>query len=621
MFGLVDEQSALEIDEHDQIVTPSELFSFCMSSNDIICLPKEFMPIGRDILSLGFVSGDVHLMGRIRNTSGISRMFKLEMANPSLDKVAVTVVREGKEVHKEIFGDTRKFSERSFFHRNFIVSINLDPGETATITIKIDQQREAIFLPFRIVSEDHFLKTRAKDYMLLGGIIGMYSIYILFVLGLFLLARNRLFLFYALLDVFVLLYCLLDTGYGFQFVWPSAPFIQQVIIPFTAFAYLLAIISFAREFFSTRIKYPLLDNVFKLYIGLDVLAFLSVIIIYVIIGTPLAVPMAILTILFLLFGVTVTALGVITFFQSGRREGFWFLLLFVLHLVMFGFILNQKGYLGHFIIRPDSPVYIHLPVFTSTPHYIFDVLVAEMMIVSAIIAFRFQYILKEYNVSRLKIEVINRESIKAFVEGQEAERNALADRLHNKVGIDLNGIDHEMGRVCNVFPQSEGLRSSIHQLHSVQKDLRRITSDYVIDWKVIGLTDLVRKVVEQMRIALPELEISIAVEEEVQSYEDNDQVKLNLYRILQEACNNVIRHADARSVSLVMKMRNGGLQVELKDDGIGFDTSDIKAQKGIGLRNMETRARALHGSITYESNIDGGTIIQLHIPWQNGKRS
>ena len=77
-----------------------------------------------------------------------------------------------------------------------------------------------------------------------------------------------------------------------------------------------------------------------------------------------------------------TALGFITFLQSGRREGFWFLILFIMHLLMFGLVLNQKGYLGAFLVSPDSLIYVHLPLFTSTPHYIFDVLILEMMIVS-----------------------------------------------------------------------------------------------------------------------------------------------------------------------------------------------------------------------------------------------
>ncbi|MCP4120275.1 MAG: hypothetical protein GY751_00805 [Bacteroidetes bacterium] len=619
--GFAADLSTINIDQHDHKINPVEGFVFCMSTPGQLCAPKDFQEMSRNVLSLGFVKGNVQLMGRVRNDADIERIFKLELANPSLDRVVITITKDDTIKYSEVFGDTRRFGDRAFFHRNFIVPVRLGAGSVATITINIDRQREAVFLPLRIISEDLFHISRAKEYMLLGGLIGMYTIYIIFILALFLLTRSRLFIFYAMLDVFVLLYCLLDTGFGFQFIWSSAPFFQQVIIPFTAFAYLLSIISFAREFFSTKIKYPQLDNLFRFYILLDVVAFLAVIVVYVILGTPLAVPMAVLTILFLLFGATVTLLGVITFFQSGRREGFWFLLLFVLHLVMFAFVLNQKGYLGYFVISPDSALYNHLPLFTSTPHYIFDVLVAEMMIVSAIIAFRFQHVLREYNVTQLKIEVINRESIKAFVKGQEAERNSLAERLHKNIGIDLNGIGHDLTSEGEGFKSSEGLMISIDQLKSVQNDLHRITSDFVINWKEVGLSDLVRKVVAEMKMAIPDLEIVINIDDEMDAVADNDLVMLNIYRILQEACNNVIRHAEAGKVEITIEMKDGGILMILSDDGLGFNTENVITKKGIGLRNMETRARALHGTIVFESDEGKGTLIRLWIPEQNSKLS
>ena len=163
------------------------------------------------------------------------------------------------------------------------------------------------------------------------------------------------------------MYCLFDTGFGFQFLWPDFPVFQSVVIPVIAFSYLMALISFTREFFSTSIKYPAMDKILMSYLVINVFTFIAVIIMYNIVGMPLTIPLMLLVGTFILFGVTVSSLGAITYFQSGRREGFWFLLLLSLYLVMFGFILNQKGYLGFFIIPPDSPFYYHLPVFTSTP--------------------------------------------------------------------------------------------------------------------------------------------------------------------------------------------------------------------------------------------------------------
>jgi len=124
-----------------------------------------------------------------------------------------------------------------------------------------------------------------------------------------------------------------------------------------------------------------------------------------------------------------------------------------------------------------------------------------------------------------------------------------------------------------------------------------------------------------MKMAIPDLEIVINIDDEMDAIADNDLVMLNLYRILQEACNNVIRHAEAGKVEITIEMKDGGILMILSDDGGGFDTENVITKKGIGLRNMETRTRALHGTIAFESDEVKGTLIRLWIPEQNSKLS
>lgn len=89
------------------------------------------------------------------------------------------------------------------------------------------------------------------------------------------------------------------------------------------------------------------------------------------------------------------------------------------------------------------------------------------------------------------------------------------------------------------------------------------------------------------------------------------EIKMNLYRIIQEAFNNINKYANASTVELMLKVDNGVLFLEIKDDGIGFNVYKVK--NGIGLKNMKNRAKTMNGEFSIESQVGNGTIIKLKI--------
>lgn len=86
---------------------------------------------------------------------------------------------------------------------------------------------------------------------------------------------------------------------------------------------------------------------------------------------------------------------------------------------------------------------------------------------------------------------------------------------------------------------------------------------------------------------------------------------MNLYRTIQEAVNNAIKHAAAKNISIGINKTNTGIQILINDDGVGFDESQIK--KGNGLLNMEKRIEEVKGSITFGTNEKLGTQIEIRI--------
>jgi signal transduction histidine kinase len=94
------------------------------------------------------------------------------------------------------------------------------------------------------------------------------------------------------------------------------------------------------------------------------------------------------------------------------------------------------------------------------------------------------------------------------------------------------------------------------------------------------------------------------------------EVETHLYRVAQEALNNVVKHASARHVSVVLERHDDRLVLIIEDDGRGFDV-DARAEphgRGLGLVGMRERAEIIGGSLEIESTPGKGTTIFLQVP-------
>jgi signal transduction histidine kinase len=92
----------------------------------------------------------------------------------------------------------------------------------------------------------------------------------------------------------------------------------------------------------------------------------------------------------------------------------------------------------------------------------------------------------------------------------------------------------------------------------------------------------------------------------------DDRIKINWYRIAQEALHNIIKHAKCSSVEVALTLAEKQVSLVIRDDGVGFDPG--KKSKGIGLRNMESRAKSIGARLIVNSEREKGTTITISIP-------
>ena len=93
---------------------------------------------------------------------------------------------------------------------------------------------------------------------------------------------------------------------------------------------------------------------------------------------------------------------------------------------------------------------------------------------------------------------------------------------------------------------------------------------------------------------------------------------INLFRIVQEALTNIIKHAKASLIKIKMTKTKGMLKVSIQDNGRGFVSNG--AESGLGLKTMHERAKLLGGTITIDSKLKCGTEIIINVPMSEGKQ-
>lgn len=200
-------------------------------------------------------------------------------------------------------------------------------------------------------------------------------------------------------------------------------------------------------------------------------------------------------------------------------------------------------------------------------------------------------------------------------EGKRKERKRISEELHDDVLGRLFGTRIGLG-----FLDIEGnkdtlsqYQSFIEELQSVEKIIREVSHKLNNNFNEseINFITLLDKFLEN-KCKIGKFTYQLNNNEGVIWESINEIIKINLYRIVQESIQNVIKYSKAKKVILDFSIKDNNLIVYIKDDGAGFDTK--KTRKGIGIKNMKSRVDKLHGIFQITSKKDNGTMIHFIIP-------
>jgi signal transduction histidine kinase len=207
-------------------------------------------------------------------------------------------------------------------------------------------------------------------------------------------------------------------------------------------------------------------------------------------------------------------------------------------------------------------------------------------------------------------ERVGRSAVRALLEGQELERKRLARELHDETGqalasilLGLKTLEREVG--------AEPLAVIRNLVASALGDVRRLT----VELRPPALDDFgLAAALERLAGVVAERSgLNVDVNVGVRAGTLPPEHETAIYRVVQEALTNVVKHASAKSISIVVTTADGMVRTMIEDDGVGFAFGAVR-EEALGLVGMRERALLLGGRFDVESSPGRGTTIVAEIP-------
>ncbi len=204
----------------------------------------------------------------------------------------------------------------------------------------------------------------------------------------------------------------------------------------------------------------------------------------------------------------------------------------------------------------------------------------------------------------------------AILKGEEQERTRLAKDLHDGLGGMLSGIKFSFqtmkGNLVMTPDNQQVFERSMDMIDSSIKEMRRVAHNMMPEALVrfgldTALKDFCNDINQSGMLQITYQSIGL------ENTEVDQTTAVNIFRIIQELINNSLKHANAKTAIVQIIRKDGSFSITVEDDGKGFDPETLKAAKGIGWTNIQSRVEYLKGSIDVQSGEGKGTSVHVEI--------
>lgn len=246
------------------------------------------------------------------------------------------------------------------------------------------------------------------------------------------------------------------------------------------------------------------------------------------------------------------------------------------------------------------------------------VLIAAFMIIVLAIFLIIFFVLSRKRQNRLVKEKMTlqarfkNELLQSQLETQEYAFNQISQELHDNIGQLLSSTKMLLNiGVMEMQTIPDSIKTAEQTVAKAIQDLRSLSKSLNNEW--IHQFNLIENLEAEKNRINAARNIVVTFTSTCQQLPIEPEAQVMLFRVVQEALQNSIRHAAPQNIRIAITPANDHFQLSLEDDGQGFDAEAAK-KESLGLRNMEHRVRLLGGSIAWQSAAGKGTLILIEIP-------
>ncbi len=229
------------------------------------------------------------------------------------------------------------------------------------------------------------------------------------------------------------------------------------------------------------------------------------------------------------------------------------------------------------------------------------------------------FILLYYSrITRLQKEKhIQQKLSQKLIENQEKERQRIAQELHDGLRQNILIMKTNAQLALRDIRDTKGTEERLHEIVSIASDTLQLTREIAYNLRPLhldrlGITETLKTLMENISKAT-----SIVFDYDIDMIDDciSKDVEINIYRIVQESLNNILKHAEASAASVKVRKTDTNIVITIQDNGKGFDVPSTMSKRGLGLIGIEERAHILNAKPSIYSEIGKGTRISLAIPF------
>ena len=574
---LTDEQDQYPLGFHIEIIEDEDKK---WTIEDVISpeIASQFVPSQEIAPRFGFTDSAYWVRLQVRNEASNDKDWLLVYDSIPfyVDYFLPATEGEGFEVIRT--GAALPFETRDVPVGRFVFQLPINPQESKIVYMRFASEGSLI-LPLTIVSEGEFAQQALRQQVLNGILYGVLLILSIYNLVLYFTLRDRSYLYYVLFFGSILLGIMALDGFAAQYLWPNwGSFAAISTRLFVVMSYGFALL-FSTSFLRTKEYAPRLH---RIMITLVIAIFILLAPMFFWFRETAVLHVALM---FVSSIIMITA-GVLVW-RIGYKPARFFLIGWI--VVFIGFIILALTLAGVGPLNDVSATVLRL----------------GLIILALILSIG---LTERINIYRKETAAAQMATI--------TQRTRIAQDLHDSVTQSLYSANlfAEAGQKILAVGDMQGTSHYLDRIRSTTQQALKEMRLFLYELRppnVVedGLVDALQKRLDTVEKRAG-IEASLLLDGSINF---PDQVSDQFYRISQEALNNIIKHAQADEITVHLKGKDGIMQLEIVDNGRGFELAEASKNGGLGLKIMQERANQINGQLTIKTAPNQGTIVKVKV--------